>query len=47
MKKTLLKLFLLALMGLAGNHVTAMAQIPDPAGQWTFNNPDDLMESTK
>ena len=36
-------MFLLALYGLTG---TTMAQTPEPSGQWTFNNPDDLMAAS-
>ena len=47
MKKGLLTMFLLALISMAGNNVTVMAQTPEPSGQWTFSNPDDLMAASK
>ena len=40
-------MFLFTLIGMAGNNVTVMAQIPEPSGQWTFSNPDDLMAASK
>ena len=46
MKMRLLSMFLLALMGLVGN-LTAMAQVPEPTGQWKFENPADLMAASK
>ena len=46
MKKSLLSMFLLALMGLVGN-LTALAQTPEPSGQWKFDNPNDLMAASK
>lgn len=36
-------MFLLALFGLTG---TALAQTPEPSGQWTFDNREDLMAAT-
>ena len=42
MKKRFLSMLLLVLMGMAGN-LTAMAQTPEPSGQWKFDNPSDLM----
>ena len=47
MRKGLLMMFLLFLMGLVGNNVAVMAQTPEPTGQWTFNNPNDLMAAAK
>ena len=47
MKKELLMMFLLILMGLAGSNVKAAAQTPEPTGQWTFDNPNDLMAAAK
>lgn len=47
MKKGLLTLFLLTLISMAGNNVRVMAQTPEPSGQWTFSNPDDLMAASK
>ena len=47
MRKGLLMMFLLFLMGLVGNKVTVLAQTPEPTGQWTFENPDDLMAAAK
>ena len=38
-------MLLLALMGMTGN-LTAMAQTPEPSGQWKFENPSDLMAAT-
>ena len=38
-------MLLLVLMGMAGS-LTAMAQTPEPSGQWKFDNPDDLMAAT-
>ncbi len=38
-------MFLLVLLGIAGN-LTAMAQTPEPSGQWKFDNPSDLMAAT-
>lgn len=35
-------MFLLALVGLAGS-LTASAQVPEPSGQWKFDNSSDLM----
>ncbi|MBO7137630.1 MAG: hypothetical protein J6V92_04100 [Bacteroidaceae bacterium] len=46
MKKRFLTMFLLGLMGVAGNFVSAVAQTPEPTGQWRFDNPSDLMEAT-
>ena len=45
MKKSFLSLFLLALVGLAGN-LTALAQTPEPDGQWKFDDSRDLMAAT-
>ena len=47
MVKKLLLMFLLALMGLVGNSVKVMAQTPEPTGQWTFENADNLMAPSK
>ena len=47
MRKGLLTMFLLALVGMAGNNVTVMAQTPEPSGQWTFSDPNDLMKASK
>ena len=47
MVKKLLLMFLLALMGMAGNSVKVMAQTPEPTGQWTFENADNLMAPSK
>lgn len=46
MRKGLLTMFLLALVGIAGNNVTVMAQIPEPSGLWTFSDPNDLMKAS-
>ena len=46
MKRSFLSLLLLCLVGMAGN-LKALAQVPEPTGQWTFNNPNDLMAATK
>ena len=43
MKKNYLLLFLLCLIGMAGNIATVMAQVPEPSGQWKFDNSSDLM----
>ena len=45
MKKRFLSFFLLALVGMAGN-MTAMAQTPEPSGQWKFDDSSDLMAAT-
>lgn len=42
MKKTLLLTLMLALTGMAGS-MTALAQVPEPSGKWTFDNAEDLM----
>ena len=47
MKRKLLTLLLLSLIGLAGNNAKVMAQTPEPSAQWTFSNPDDLMAASK
>ena len=47
MVKKLLLMFLLALMGMAGNSVKVMAQTPEPTGQWTFENTDNLLAPSK
>ena len=39
-------MFLMGLMGLTGN-LTAMAQVPEPTGQWKFDNPSDLLAASK
>ena len=46
MKKGFLLMFLMGLMGLTGN-LTAMAQVPEPTGQWKFDNPSDLLAASK
>ena len=46
MRKTILPMLLLLLLGLAGN-LTALAQTPEPTGQWKFDNPSDLMAASK
>ena len=46
MKKRFLQMLLLVLMGVVGNIMSAVAQTPEPTGQWKFDNPDDLMEAT-
>ena len=46
MKRSFLSLLLLCLVGMAGN-LKALAQVPEPTGQWTFSNPNDLMAATK
>ena len=38
-------MFLLALVGMAGS-LTALAQVPEPSGQWKFDNSSDLMAAT-
>ena len=38
---------LLAMIGWAGHNGTVMAQTPEPTGQWTFSNPNDLMAPAK
>jgi len=45
MKKAFQSIFLLALVGMAGN-LTALAQTPEPSGQWKFNDAGDLMAAT-
>ena len=45
MREKLLPMLLLMLMGIAGN-LTALAQTPEPSGQWKFDNPSDLMAAT-
>ena len=40
-------MLLLALIGIAGNYVTAVAQTPEPSGQWSFENTDNLMAPSK
>ena len=45
MKKRLLTKLLLCLVGMAGS-LTAMAQVPEPSGQWKFDNTSDLMAAT-
>lgn len=47
MKRKLLTLLMLFLIGMAGNNAKVMAQTPEPSGQWTFSNPDDLMAASK
>ena len=47
MKRKLLTLLMLSLIGMAGNNAKVMAQTPEPSGQWTFSNPDDLMAASK
>ena len=44
MKHSFLFVLLLALVGMTGN-LTASAQTPEPSGQWTFDNPSDLLAS--
>ncbi len=39
-------MLLLALISIAGN-LTAMAQVPEPSGQWTFDNPSNLLAAAK
>ena len=46
MKKRFLLLSLLAFIGLAGS-VSAVAQTPEPSGQWKFDNPSDLLTAAK
>ena len=46
MKKRFLPMLLLMLIGMTGN-VKALAQVPEPSGQWTFDNPSDLMAATR
>ena len=45
MRKNLLSKLLLCLVGMAGS-LTAMAQMPEPSGQWKFDNTSDLMAAT-
>ena len=45
MRKKLLPMFLLMLMGMVGN-LTVLAQTPEPSGQWNFDSPSDLMAAT-
>ena len=45
MKKSTLLMLLLCLMGVAGS-LTAMAQTPEPSGQWKFDDTSDLMAAT-
>ena len=45
MKERFLPMLLLVLVGMAGNS-TALAQTPEPSGQWKFDNPSDLMAAT-
>ena len=48
MKKKLLQVFLMALIGLIGNSSGVWAQsIPEPNAQWNFNNAEDLMAPDK
>ena len=46
MKKRFLLMSLLAFIGLAGS-VSAVAQTPEPSGQWKFDDPSDLMAAAK
>ena len=46
MKKRFLLTSLLAFIGLAGS-VSAVAQTPEPSGQWKFDNPSDLLAAAK
>ena len=39
-------MLLLMLIGVTGN-MKALAQVPEPDGQWTFSNPGDLMAASK
>ena len=39
-------MLLLMLIGMTGN-MKALAQVPEPDGQWTFSNPEDLMAASK
>ena len=45
MRKRFLSMLLLVLVGVAGN-LTALAQTPEPSGQWKFDNTSDLMAAT-
>ena len=47
MKTRLLPLFLLTILCIAGNNAAVLAQTPEPTGQWTFDNPEDLMAAAK
>ena len=46
MKRRFLPMLLLMLIGVTGN-MKALAQVPEPDGQWTFSNPGDLMAASK